>query len=92
MTATTDEAVQAAYCQLAHGDPRESAEEKHARLGLSDLIGRTWKANPCGELSRDERRLMSKYQATLDAATATNIAAYRNCGTCHPSRLTTETE
>lgn len=49
-------------------------EVKTAEKAQRDLVGRSWKTER--ELSRDERRLFSKYRATIEAHEDAEAAAY----------------
>lgn len=78
-----DDNLEAARCQLRHGDPALPAAVKAARDGERDLIARTWRAGE--RMSRDERRLLSRYARTIDEHKAATIAAWRACPRCSGS-------
>lgn len=82
-SAVVDEQLAAAWCQMRHGDPYLPDDTSAALKGRSDLIGRTWRKSQ--EMSRDERRLLARYEKTITAYDAEMVRRYRECTLCAPS-------
>jgi hypothetical protein len=71
---TPEQHEKAAYAALRAGDGNEPEHIKATWKAQRDLIKRTWKSDR--DMTRDERRLLSKYSKTLDAYDDERTAQY----------------
>lgn len=84
------EQFRAAQHQHYHAGGLVPSEVDAAQKGLSDLVGRTWRKDITP--NRDEKRLMARYEATVDAHNEEVLRSYRNCTRCQGTTPDSETD
>jgi hypothetical protein len=83
--AAASERYLAAAYRHYHGNPRQAPEEAKAHQGRHALIRRTWGQGK--EMTRDERRLMNRYEAILKTYEDADLEAYRAARAGKPNNL-----